>query len=102
MLTAERETWILVLSGDARIGRTHPVLGDAIFVDAERAGIEVGADGMTGLLAYLGPNSDPGLLEHTAGANATNHVSSLASIQSSSIQSMTAGPMRSKEQEART
>jgi mannose-6-phosphate isomerase len=102
MLTAERETWILVLSGDARIGLTHAVLGDAIFVDAERTGIEVGADGMTGLLTYLGPNSDPGLLEHTAGANATNHVSSLASIQSSSIQSMTAGPMRSKEQEART
>ena len=60
MLKADRETWILVLRGDARIGLTHAVLGDAIFVDAERAGIEVGTDGMTGLLADRGPDADPG------------------------------------------
>lgn len=96
MLKAERETWILVLSGDARIGPVHAVLGDVMFVDAECTGIEAGTHGMTGLLAYLGPDSDPGLLALTIDTPAAGYVSSLASIQS-----MTAWPMRPKEQEAR-
>jgi mannose-6-phosphate isomerase len=54
-LNADQETWILVIEGHARIGLTEAAVGDAIFVQADRAGIEVGPDGMSGLIAYPGP-----------------------------------------------
>jgi mannose-6-phosphate isomerase len=55
-LNAERETWLLVIEGHARIGITDAAIGDAIFVVADRAGIQVGPDGMSGLIAYPGPD----------------------------------------------
>ena len=42
-LDADRETWILVIDGRARIGLTDASVGDAVFVETDRAGIEVGA-----------------------------------------------------------
>ncbi|KQW20640.1 mannose-6-phosphate isomerase [Afipia sp. Root123D2] len=62
-LDAPKETWVLVLGGHARIGSIDAHLGDVIFMDADRADIEIGAEGMTGLLAYLGPNVNSGALE---------------------------------------
>ena len=56
-LLAEPETWILVLDGHAAIGLTTASIGQAIFVDGGRASIEVGADGVTALIAY--PASRP-------------------------------------------
>lgn len=69
-LLAEPETWILVLDGHAAIGLTAASIGQAIFVNGGRASIEVGADGVTALIAY--PASRPvdrllqGLGEHAA------------------------------------
>jgi mannose-6-phosphate isomerase len=54
-LNADRETWILVIGGQARIGLTGASVGDAVFAEADRASIEVGPDGMSGLIAYPGP-----------------------------------------------
>ena len=51
-----RETWILVIEGRARIGLISASVGDAVFVEGDRAGIEVGPDGMSGLIAYPGPD----------------------------------------------
>jgi len=62
-LDAPEETWVLVIGGHARIGLTNASLGDAIFVAVDRAGIETGDEGITGLLAYLGPNVNSSALE---------------------------------------
>jgi mannose-6-phosphate isomerase len=62
-LDADRETWILVVEGHARIGLTNATIGDAIFVEADRAGVEVGPDGMSGLIAYPGPDPVISLLQ---------------------------------------
>ena len=56
VLDATRETWILVIEGHARIGLTSAAAGDAVFAEADRAGIETGPDGMSGLIAYPGPD----------------------------------------------
>lgn len=55
-LNAGRETWILAIEGRARIGLTDTTVGDVVFIEADRAGIEVGPDGMSGLIAYPGPD----------------------------------------------
>ena len=62
-LNASKESWILNIGGHARIGSTKVSLGEAVFLEADRAGIEVGADGMKALLAYPGPNASPNALE---------------------------------------
>jgi mannose-6-phosphate isomerase len=62
-LNADRETWMLVIEGQARIGLTNMTVGDAVFAEADRAGIDVGADGMSALLAYPGPDPVVALLE---------------------------------------
>jgi mannose-6-phosphate isomerase len=54
-LDADRETWILVIEGNGRIGLTNATVGDAIFIEADSASIEVGPAGMSGLIAYPGP-----------------------------------------------
>lgn len=61
-LHAKRETWMLVLEGGGCIGVTDASKGDAMFVEAERVDIDVGSDGLEGLLAYLGPDPDMDLL----------------------------------------
>jgi mannose-6-phosphate isomerase len=55
-LNADLETWILVLGGHARIGPTKASVGDTIFVEADHTSIDVGPDGMNGLIAYPGPD----------------------------------------------
>lgn len=51
-LLAEPETWILVLDGHAAIGLTAASVGEAILVSGGRTSIEVGANGLTALVAY--------------------------------------------------
>jgi mannose-6-phosphate isomerase len=55
-LNADLETWILVLGGHARIGPTKASVGDTIFVEADHTSIDVGPNGMNGLIAYPGPD----------------------------------------------
>jgi mannose-6-phosphate isomerase len=64
-LEAARETWILVTEGQARIGVTNATVGDAIFVEADRADVEVGPDGLSGLIAYPGPDPVMSLLRRS-------------------------------------
>ena len=51
-LLADPETWILVLDGHAAIGLTAVSAGQAVFAAGGRSSIEVGANGMTALVAY--------------------------------------------------
>ena len=53
-LAAERETWLLVLSGGARIGSFVVGIGDGIFAQSDRVEILAGADGVVCLAAYTG------------------------------------------------
>lgn len=64
-LNADQETWILVIAGHARIGLASASVGDAVFAEADRAGIEVGPDGMSGLMAYPGPDPIMPLLQES-------------------------------------
>jgi mannose-6-phosphate isomerase len=56
-LLAERETWILVLDGHAAVGLAAASVGQAVFVSGGRSSIEVGANGLSALVAY--PASAP-------------------------------------------
>ncbi|MBI5323404.1 class I mannose-6-phosphate isomerase [Bradyrhizobium sp.] len=51
-LLAEPETWILAVDGHAAVGLTAVSVGEAIFVSGGRTSIEVGANGLTALVAY--------------------------------------------------
>jgi mannose-6-phosphate isomerase len=51
-LLAERETWMLVLDGHAAIGLKAVSVGQAVFANGGRGSIEVGANGLTALVAY--------------------------------------------------
>ncbi|MGY8631349.1 class I mannose-6-phosphate isomerase [Bradyrhizobium sp. 14AA] len=62
-LNADRETWILAIEGGARIGSTDVSVGDAIFIERDRTVIEVGGEGMRGLMAYPGPDPVVALLQ---------------------------------------
>jgi mannose-6-phosphate isomerase len=64
-LNADRETWLLVIEGHARVGQTSASVGDAVFVEADRADIEIGPTGMSGLIAYPGPEPILALLRES-------------------------------------
>jgi len=53
-LTAERETWLLVLNGSARAGSFDVGKGEAVFAQADRVVIHAGTAGMVCLAAYTG------------------------------------------------
>ena len=61
-LNATRETWLFTLTGHARAGPIDMQTGSAIFIEADRTRIEVGPDGLEGLIAYAGCASAPELL----------------------------------------
>jgi mannose-6-phosphate isomerase len=63
-LEAERETWLLVISGSAVAGSFDVVTGDTLFAQADRIDIRSGAVGMVGLAAYTGSGPLPHLLQH--------------------------------------
>ena len=77
-LDADRETWILVIEGRARIGLIAASVGDAVFAEADRASIEVGPDAMSCLIAYPGPEPTMPLLQEL-GAQATKTAGTSAS-----------------------
>jgi len=65
-LEAERETWLLVVNGGARVGSFDVGVGDAVFVQSERVDIQCGPTGMVGLAAYTGCCAEPHLLHQLA------------------------------------
>jgi mannose-6-phosphate isomerase len=64
-LHAEHETWILIIEGQAQIGLTKASVGDVIFGANDRTRIAVGPDGMSGLIAYPGPDPLISLLQES-------------------------------------
>lgn len=64
-LEADRETWLLALSGSATIGSVKIVAGGAIYAEAETAGIRMDAASLTCLIAYAGDVARNLLQKHT-------------------------------------
>jgi mannose-6-phosphate isomerase len=81
-LDAPKETWLLAIEGHAQLGSTRLAVGNAVFLQADHAEIEVGADGLKALLAYPGPNVNPDALteRRAAGANRTPRTSPCAPL----------------------
>ena len=71
-LDAERETWLLVVSGGASVGSLDLVAGDAVFVQADRAEMRAGPTGMVGLVAYTGVGVLPHLLQRLGQARSAD------------------------------
>jgi mannose-6-phosphate isomerase len=65
VLDADRETWLLAIEGEATIGSISAAAGDVVFAEADRAEIEVGRAGMSGLMAYPGPHPAMTLLQES-------------------------------------
>jgi mannose-6-phosphate isomerase len=70
MIDAPKETWVLAIEGHAQLGLTKLSPGDAVFLEADHAEIEVGADGLKALLAYSGPTVNPDALRERSAAGA--------------------------------
>jgi len=66
-LDTDREAWLLVIDGKGRVGRANATVGEAIFIEADHAGIDVGVSGMSILLAYPGPDPIASLLQDCTG-----------------------------------
>src|ERR1700733_6278891 len=62
-LLAAPETWILVTDGHAAIGLAGARIGEVIFSGGDRTSIEVGPNGLSGLIAYPGPEPVDSLLQ---------------------------------------
>ena len=62
-LGADRETWLLVLSGGAGTGSFYVIIGDAVFVQSDRVNIHAGTIGMVGLVAYTDGGQAPHMLQ---------------------------------------
>jgi len=62
-LEANRETWLLVLSGSARTATFDVLAGDAVFAQSDVVHINTGAAGMAGLVAYTGDSPASHLLQ---------------------------------------
>ncbi|AWO92060.1 MULTISPECIES: class I mannose-6-phosphate isomerase [Bradyrhizobium] len=66
-LDTDLEAWLLVIDGKGRIGRANVTVGEAIFIEADSAGIDIGPSGMSILLAYPGPDPIASLLQDCTG-----------------------------------
>lgn len=62
-LDAVRETWLLVIGGQAQLGELALAPGEAVFLEAEITTLEAGAEGLQALVAYPGPELAAELLE---------------------------------------
>ena len=52
-LHAKQETWILIVAGGTSTGTFSLVAGQALFVEADRVDLGVGANGLVALVAYV-------------------------------------------------
>lgn len=65
---SEREAWLLVIRGAARIGLLDAGVGEGIFMQADQVDLQSGPAGLTGLVAYTGSEPLPNLLQRRSEA----------------------------------
>jgi mannose-6-phosphate isomerase len=66
-LAAATETWLFVLKGGAWVGILDARVNEAVFLEADSARVRVRAEGLSGLLTYVGSDPIPGLLRSLEG-----------------------------------
>jgi mannose-6-phosphate isomerase len=91
-LLAEPETWILALGGQAAIGLTTASIGQAIFVGGGRTSIEVGASGLSALIAYPASRPVDALLQmlgEQPGRSVNSAAPALAQLAQSPVEAQT-------------
>lgn len=66
-LRPDRETWLVVLGGRAKIGLLNISIGEAAFMDTDCTFLKAGENGMKGLLAYTANAPRVDLLHHLDG-----------------------------------
>jgi mannose-6-phosphate isomerase len=66
-LVAATETWLFVLDGGAWVGSFDASRSQAIYLEADSARIQVRAEGLKGLVAYVGSDPIPNLLRSLEG-----------------------------------
>jgi mannose-6-phosphate isomerase len=72
-LDADRETWLLVVSGSGHAGEFGVITGDAIFAQSESVEMRAGRQGMASLVAYTAVNGlVPYLLQSRSQRSATD------------------------------
>lgn len=57
-VSAQHETWMLILNGHARIGLLNVFPGEAVFLENEETSLQAGALGMQALVAYEAKHPD--------------------------------------------
>lgn len=67
-IRADQESWLMVLDGAGRIGEMDAEIGQAFLLEGVKAGISVGARGMTALVAYAANSPRDNLLRAVAAA----------------------------------
>jgi mannose-6-phosphate isomerase len=67
-IEAQHETWLLVLSGPARIGPLNVGPGEAVFLEDEETTLQAGALGMQALIAYEASRPDMMMLRQFSGS----------------------------------
>ena len=63
---ASTETWLLALEGGARVGKLKAGVGDAFYLESDRAAVIAGPAGFTFLAAYVGDTPRPDMLSATS------------------------------------
>lgn len=71
-LDADRETWLIIVSGSAVAGSFDVATGDALFAQSDRVDIRAGAFGVVGLAAYAGGASVTELLARLTQPSSVN------------------------------
>jgi mannose-6-phosphate isomerase len=84
-IEAQYETWLLVLSGHARVGLLNVVPGEAVFLEDEETTLQAGALGMQALIAYEARRPDMMMLRSASGSE-----SAIAGVASSPVAALSA------------
>jgi mannose-6-phosphate isomerase len=70
-IDAPEETWLLALEGEAGVGPFKLAIGEALFLEADKAIIKTGAARFSGIVAYPGSEPRRDLLQRTAAVHST-------------------------------
>lgn len=76
-LNASTETWLLVLDGQAQVASMNVSVGEAVFLEASRVVVRVGAMPLSGLITYLGTEPRQDLWNAVTGRTAGSPIHSV-------------------------
>jgi mannose-6-phosphate isomerase len=95
-LAAERETWLLIISGGAYIESFDVGIGDVMFAKSDSVVIRAKEANMVGLVAYTGGDPTLHLLQEVGNAGATNPERSKETQVPTSLPQLKSAPAKSR------